>query len=132
MKKLGIVALAAVVLSGCAMNVDAAYPHPRDNEATGRIIIKFTEAMENVNVEIDGTLVAEDAHTKRVVIKDVPVGEHTVTVSASGEMRAGSSRLEETVTIEENRDETLLIETPPRSSGYWALVILLLIPLVLF
>ena len=104
---------------GCAVNVYTQYPYPDSSVGSGRIIIKLTQSVKNVNVTIDGSLVVEDAHTKRIEIKGVPVGERMVGIVGSSQDRTASISLEKIVIIRANQDEVILIDTPPLSSGYW-------------
>lgn len=118
MWKLIAIPLAAALFTGCASDVYVPYPYPTGAD-TGRVIISFTEPMETVNVLIDGSLLAEDEYTERVEIQDVPVGEREIEIVASEGWRTHSVHHVEVVTVGVNRDETILINTPPYSSGYW-------------
>lgn len=119
MRKLWVFLL-AVSLAGCASNVYVPYPYPEESVETGRVIVRLSESMESVTVMIDGSIVAEDKHTARVEIQDVPVGDRDIQIIASEQWRTHSVNHEEIVQVRPQRDATVLIETPPYSSGYWA------------
>jgi hypothetical protein len=111
---------AVLLFVGCASNVYLNYPYPDNSAGSGRVIVKLTEAMEKVNVKIDGSLVAEDKHTGRVEIQSVPFGERLIEVAASEYWRTKSVNVEKKMNIEKNKDAIVLIDTPPYSGGYWA------------
>ena len=127
-KKLGgemkkaILLFGLIIIMCCASNVYKRYPYPDNSRGTERLIIKLTEAVEKVNVKIDGALVVEDKYTERVEIQAVPVGERDVEIAASGSYRMSSIAVSKTITIKANQDEVILISTPPHSTGYWVLI----------
>jgi len=120
MKKV-ILIFVFLIFLGCASNIYKNYPYPDNSKGTGRLIVKLTEPLEKVNVKIDGTLVVEDKFTKRVEIQAVPVGERVVEIAASGSYRKEAVSVNKTVIVKANRDEVILISTPPLSTGYWML-----------
>lgn len=127
--KILFIVLILIVLTGCASDVFMKYPDVNDSAGKGRILVKLSEPMEKVNVSVDGRLLVEDTHTKRVEIQDVPIGERTVEIAASGEFRSRSIKFDRKITVEENKDTTILIATPPLSAGYWVFLgILMIIP----
>jgi anti-sigma-K factor RskA len=76
-------ALLAVFVVGCAHDVVVAYPAAPD-APTGTLVLKLSTAASGVSVAIGGLLVVEDAHTGKVVIEHVPVGNTEVTMAANG------------------------------------------------
>jgi len=123
MRYLLVLFLIASVLTGCAVNVYTQYPYVDDSEGSGRVIIKLTDSIDGVNVRIDGALIVEDANTKRIEIKGVPVGTKTIEMIASGEGRTESILLEKTVIIKKNKDEIILITTPSHTTSYHILML---------
>lgn len=82
MTKSCLVVVVELAVSGCASNVDVRYPAPTNSSPrTGAVLIRFTEPMRGVSVSIDG--VAEDKHTERVHIADVPTGTREISVVAA-------------------------------------------------
>lgn len=125
MKRYWLVLLCVPFLTACASDVRVSYPHPVEASETGRVVVRLSEPMQTVTVMIDGSLVAEDEHTKRVEIQNVPIGEREIQVIASEQWRSRSVNHRDTVTVEPNRDGVVLIDTPPYSPGYWALMAVL-------
>jgi len=78
---------------GCASDVAVSFPTtpgPQGPTETGSVFVRFTEPMRSVSVEIHGRLVAEDRHTERVHVADVPVGVREVGVVAAPPRSLGS------------------------------------------
>lgn len=109
----------ALLAAGCAGNVEVAYPEPAGAGETGDVLVRLTEPMASVSVVVDGVLLVEDEHTERVEIRDVPAGDHALHVAASASNRSGVIDHAERVTVEAGRTATVLLATPPMSSGYW-------------
>ena len=118
MNKYCVAALMALAVSGCASNVEVAYPSPSGGAQTGVVLVRFTEPMRAVSVMIDRVLVAEDRHTERIHIAGVPTGVREVTVVASEDGRSAVDRTER-VSVASGEETTILIARPPRSIGYW-------------
>lgn len=110
-----------VLVAGCAGNVDVDYPTPAGAgaEDVGQVVIRFTEPMTSVSVLVDGLLLAEEEHTERVEINGVPAGPHEITVAASESTRTRSVRHTERLMVEAGQATIVLLDTPPRSTGYW-------------
>lgn len=111
--------LIVVVASGCAANVEVGYPTPGASIQTGTVLVRFTEPMRSVSVRVEGVLVAEDKHTERVEITNVPAGSREVTVVASESSRSAVVHHTERVTVDSEKPAVVLVATPPRSLGYW-------------
>jgi hypothetical protein len=115
-----IATLCALAFSGCASDVEVSYPSPpRDAGETGVVLVRFTEPMQDVSVLIDGVLVAEDRHTERVRVANVPTGPRRVTVVASAGNRTSPVDRTETIQVTAEQPRAILIARPPRSLGYW-------------
>lgn len=112
-------ALVVSVVSGCAKDVEVSYPSPSGSVETGVVLVRFTEPMQSVAVVVEGVLVAEDEHTERVQVTNVPIGSHEVTVVAATSGRTASVARTEVVTVDSAKPAVLLIATPPRSLGSW-------------
>ena len=111
--------LLAVVVSGCASNVEVVYPGSPTPSPTGVVLVRFTEPMTSVSVRVDGALVVEDEHTERIEIRGVPAGEREVTVAASEGSRVRPVHRTEVVIVRPDQPVALLVATPPLSTGYW-------------
>ena len=109
----------ALAVSGCAANVDVAYPTPADADETGEVLVRFSEPMTSVHVSVDGVLVAEDKHTERVRVRDVPAGPAEVRVVAAAGNRTEAMDHVERVTVDPRKPAVVLVATPPHSLGYW-------------
>jgi hypothetical protein len=126
--------LIVVVASGCAANVEVGYPARAASIQTGIVLVRFTEPMKSVSVRVEGVLVAEDKHTERVEITNVPTGSREVTVVASESSRKEAVHHTERVTVDSEKPAVVLVATPPRSVGYWmsSAVAMLVYGLLLF
>ena len=111
-----VIPLLLISFLGCASNVYVQHPHP--DSSGGRIIIKFTSAMDNVNIKIDGSLVVNEANTQRILINHVPADTVFVEISASSDSRTAPISLTKRVVIREGETEIILVSTPPYSTGY--------------
>jgi hypothetical protein len=111
--------LIVVVASGCAANVEVGYPTQAASIQTGTVLVRFTEPMKSVSVRVEGVLVAEDKHTERVEITNVPTGSREVTVVASESSRKAAVNHTERVTVDSEKPAVVLVATPPHSTGYW-------------
>lgn len=87
MRVVVIVALVAVLGSGCGKDVHAVFPAPPE-PASGTVVLLLSSAASGVTVSINGQLVVEDAHTARVVISNVPVGTQEIVMTANGADKA--------------------------------------------
>ena len=74
---------ALVLLVACAHDVRAHYP-AAPGEPTGSLVLLMSQSASDVNVAINGVLVVQDAHTDRIVIDGVPVGNDEVIMTANG------------------------------------------------
>jgi hypothetical protein len=63
--------------------------------------------------------VAEDEHTERVHIAEVPTGMRVITVVAAARDKAAPVDRSETVNVTAGQEAAILIATPPRSLGSW-------------
>ena len=101
-----------VVLAGCSPpNVHVRYPAQADFP-TGTLVLKLTEAAEGVTVAINGVLVVDDAHTKRVQIDGVPVGTREIVIAANGADKAFN------VWIDSERPTTVPLGVPAEGSSF--------------
>jgi hypothetical protein len=76
-----------LVVAGCAHDVVARYPSAPD-DSTSTVVLLLTDAAQDVSVAINGLLVVEGEHTKRVVIERVPVGTAEIVMAANGSDKA--------------------------------------------
>jgi hypothetical protein len=75
--------------------------------------------MRAVSVSIDGLLVAEDEHTERVHVADVPSGRRDVSVVAAAGDRTAPVERSERLDVGPGQEVSVLIPVPPRSLGRW-------------
>ena len=109
------VAAFAAALAGCgAHDVSARLPSP-PGEATGSITVVLTQPARDLTVAVNGVLVAERAHSKKVRVTGVPVGMADVVIAAGG----GETRVEKhiRVAVEERQDTAIPLAGPDRSMG---------------
>lgn len=101
-----------VVLAGCSPpNVHVRYPAQADLP-TGTLVLKLTQAAEGVTVAINGVLVVDDAHTKRVQIDGVPAGTREIVIAANGADKAFN------VWIDSERPTTVPLGVPDEGSSF--------------
>lgn len=105
-----------LIFAGCASNVYTSYPGEGGNAT---LVIRFSEAMPNVCVTVDGKLVAEDKYTRRVEVKGVPAGVRSVAVVATSDSRAASVDYTGMLELAGGEERVLLLSTPPHSLGFW-------------
>lgn len=72
--------LVLALLVGCAEDVHVNYP----GSEGGTIVLLLSEPAQSVSVAVNGQLVVEDAHTRRVVIDRAPVGNDDIVMTANG------------------------------------------------
>jgi len=76
-----------LVVAGCAHDVTVRYPSAPD-DLTNSVVLLLTDAAQDVSVAVNGQLVVEGAHTKKVVIERVPVGTAEIVMAANGADKA--------------------------------------------
>lgn len=74
-------------LAGCARDVRARFPSAPE-EPTGTLVLLLSQSASNVSVAIDGLLVAQDEHMKKITIERVPTGNHDIAIAANGSDKA--------------------------------------------
>lgn len=109
----------ALAVIGCASNVEVRYPAPAGPVQSGSVLIRLSEPMRAVTVSIDGLLMAEDEHTERVHIADVPVGRRDVSVIADAGGPTSAVERSETLHVAAGHEASMLVPVPPRSLGRW-------------
>lgn len=103
-------------LGGCAHNVRASYPSAGPGVPLGSVTVKMTSAARNLSVAVNGVLVAEGKHTKKITVVGVPAGPAEVSIACGG---GGMSRVEKTaqVTVHPYADTTVLVSAPNMSTA---------------
>jgi hypothetical protein len=76
-----------VTLAGCARDVRTRFPSS-PTEPTGTLVLLLSQPASNVSVAIDGLLVIEDQHTKKITIERVPTGNREIAIAANGSDKA--------------------------------------------
>ena len=89
-----LVLASALAVAGCARDVHVRLPHEAP-ETTGTISVVLTRPASDLTVSINGTLVAERAHTERVTVEGIDAGMVDVDIAAGG----GPERVERTVRV---------------------------------
>lgn len=82
-----LVVVICLLLTACAQDVRVHYP-ARPEEPTSTVVLLLGEAAQGVSVAVNGVLVVEDAHTERVVIDRVPIGNNEIVMTANGADKA--------------------------------------------
>ena len=83
LRLLFVIGLGIAWLGGCAHDVRARFPSA-PAEPTGTLVLLLSQPASSVSVAIDGLLVVEDEHTKKITIERVPTGNHDIAIAANG------------------------------------------------
>ena len=75
-------ALVLAVVAGCAHDVTTRFPSGPE-ESTSSLVLLMSDVAQ-VSVAVNGLLVVQDAHTRRIVIDRVPIGTAEVVMTANG------------------------------------------------
>ena len=79
--------LLLILFLGCARDVRAHFPaHP--DEPTSSLVLLLSDSATGVSVAINGVLVVDDAHTQKIVIDHVPIGNAEIVMAANGADKA--------------------------------------------
>ena len=103
-------ALLAVLLIGCAHDVHARYP-AAPGAPTGTLVLLLSQPASGVSVAINGRLVVEDVHTKRVEVEHIPVGNVDITIAANGNDKQFR------VWVDDTHPTTVPLGVPEQSMG---------------
>jgi hypothetical protein len=79
--------LILVLLAACAHDVRTRFPSSPE-EPTGTLVLLLSQGASNVSVAIDGLLVVEDEHAKKITIERVPTGNREIAIAANGSDKA--------------------------------------------
>jgi len=72
-----------LAVAACSHDVYARFPAAPD-EPTGTLVLLMSQAASDVSVAINGVLVVQEAHTSRIVVDGVPVGNDEIIMAANG------------------------------------------------
>ena len=105
---------AVVAATACARDIHVRLP-ATDPDTTGTITIVLTQPATDLTVAIDGVLVAERAHTKKVRVDGVPAGLVDVDIAAGG----GAERVErrQEVLVDAGGQVSIPVGAPTASMG---------------
>lgn len=112
-----VLLLAGFIGQGCAHDVSASFPG--EAKKPGTLTVLFSSAVPNATVAIDGKLICDDEHTRKVVISDVPAGKREVRVTASHYEWSKNIEHSEKIKIPSGGETVLQIVTPSRSTAAW-------------
>jgi len=103
--------LVLVGLAGCANDVHVRYPAAPD-EPTGSVVLLLSQPASDVSVAINGMLVVENAHTRRIVISNAPAGTEDIVMTANG------SDKQMRVWVGTDHATTIPLGVPDATSGF--------------
>jgi hypothetical protein len=119
MKKTLCLLILPFLFIGCAKDYYTSYKSASDGKEYGSLIVKFSNPIKNVSITVDGNLIAEDKFTERVEVDNMPIGKNKIKVIASSwELKNDVNKIEE-IDIQSNGKQTMLVQVPPKSTGYW-------------
>jgi hypothetical protein len=99
-----------LVCASCAHDVTAHFPG-NANPQPGEIEIALTATARNVHVAIDDNLIVTDAHSKHIVIDNVPAGPHRVRIAMGSDGFDGKEH-EATVVVAAQARASLVVAAP--------------------
>lgn len=102
--------LCALAALACSKDIHTRYPSHALGDAT--VVIRFTNAITDAWVSIDGVPVAEGVHTKQITVTNVPAGERFVVVAAGGGVEKAF-----TVKLREGQRAVVPLAAPDTSFG---------------
>lgn len=120
-----LVALALLVLGGCATTEVAYENNFFGLESKGEINILLSRAVPQLTVLVDDRIVldARGWNTRRVDVKNVPGGTHRVKMFANSWQLEENFYFEETVTLGRGEKLPIMVGVPRYSAMYWIYVI---------
>ncbi len=118
--KSAAVAGAAMILfaAGCAHDVRVGFPRVAPGTPTGSVTVRLNHAVTDLTVTVNGALLAEGKHTKKVTVTGVPAGTAEIGIAAGG---GAMSRVEKTVRVQvyPYTDTAIAVAAPKTGTGYW-------------
>jgi hypothetical protein len=113
-----VYSLVLSLLTACAHDVRTSYPGMPPGQPVGSITVRLSHESEGVTVTVNGALVAEGKHTKKVTVTNVPAGPAEVVVAAGG---GGNTRVEKTVMVDVLpwTDTAVAVASPEVTTGTW-------------
>lgn len=99
-----------LVCASCAHDVTAHFPGTA-NPQSGELEIALTANARNVHVAIDDNLIVTDAHSKHVVIDNVPAGPHRVRIAMGSDGFDGKEH-DATVVVAAQGRASLVVAAP--------------------
>ncbi len=70
------------LLVGCTHDIRAVYP-TEPGQPTGRLVLILTQAAD-VTLSVNGLLVLDGEHTRKITIDNIPTGNAEITLAANG------------------------------------------------
>ncbi len=99
-----------MLAASCAHDVAAHFPGAV-NVGSGEIEIALTDSTHNLFMTIDDLTLVHDAHTKKVVIDNVPAGPHRVRIAMGGDGFDGKEH-EATVMVSSQSRVSMVVAAP--------------------
>ena len=123
------VVMVAVFLYGCA-TTSVMYNGGTYNEAvilpnTGTASILLSSAAPQVSVVIDDRILLDARYlqTRRVDVRNIPLGTHTIKVFANSWQLSGPIDYSGTLDVSGSGASPIIIQVPPYSTLYWVYII---------
>lgn len=114
MKPLIASLVTATILTGCAHDVEVAYPYA--TPASGIVEIVLNQPTSELTVTVNGDLVVDREHSRRARIVGVPAGVARVGVATGGRCEAGKT-VEAEIEVTPGRATTLALPGPEPNTG---------------
>lgn len=114
MKPLIASVLVATIATGCAHDVEVAYPHA--TPSSGIVEVVLNQPTSDLTITVNGDLVVDRERSRRARIIGVPAGVARVAVATGGRCEAGKM-LEADVEVTPGRATTLALPGPEPNTG---------------
>jgi hypothetical protein len=128
MKRTIFVSIIALgLLLGCA-TVDRSYEEENIFEAfsrKGEVTVLLNRAIPGLTVVMDNKILLDSrgSSTRRVNIKNIPYGEHTIGVFADSWQLKENFNYSGKIEVDSEYEEPVMLQVPPYSALYWIYVI---------
>jgi len=116
MKHLSFI-LVVVFLSSCSKDFYVSYQS--NAERTGKVVILPSEPTSQTTVTLDDNIIIKSKNVKSLTIDNVPEGEVKINYVSNNSTYKDKLNQEMFVNVINGKETTQLIQTPPRSTGYW-------------
>lgn len=121
-----LVLIALAFTMGCSPNPVTTKINMPGSGPWGSIKIRFSVAVENISVVVDGKMAVDKAETDTITVTGIPVGAHHLRVIGGGAMQV-STTYDEDVNVTPGDPTVVMLKAPEVSSAGRATQVTLLV-----